>query len=121
MKKCRIKNPLASRRSIVDPDGNFEKFLLSSGDAPPAADLLSSPDKTSSSVGPKPVILPPTIRPQHVYAPMPALGALSLGLKGKKKKGEDEDTDFSKLMNGASSTGFFFTSSLMKYFNKGIS
>ena len=96
---------MASRRSIVDPDGNFEKFLLSgSGDgAPPAADLLSSPDKTTASSvgGLKPVILPPTLRPQHVYAPMPALGALSLGLKGKKKKGEDEDTDFSKLMNGA--------------------
>ena len=101
------KKPLvASRRSIVDPDGNFEKFLLSGGSgvdgAPPAAaDLLSSPDKTTTSVGLKPVILPPTLRPQHVYAPMPALGALSLGLKGKKKKGEDEDTDFSKLMNGA--------------------
>ena len=99
---------------MVDPDGNFEKFLIggAAGAAEHhAADLLASPDKQPPPAQPapgggahsgiKPVILPPTIRPQHVYAPMPALGALSLGLKGKKRKSLDEDADFSRLMNGA--------------------
>ena len=87
------------RRSIVDPDCNFEKFLCQSGDQ--SRDLLSSPSEdnpVARATSIKPVIPPPSIRPQHVYAPMPALGALSLGVR--RRKSATEDNDFSRLMNG---------------------
>ena len=80
------------RRSIVDPDLNFEKFLLRDQQADPSS-LLASPPKSPALDK----IRPPPLRPQHVYAPMPALGALSfLG----KKSGDMNETDFSRLMNG---------------------
>lgn len=81
------------RRSIVDPDLNFEKFLLRDQQADPSS-LLASPPKSPRELD---KIRPPPLRPQHVYAPMPALGALSfLG----KKSGDMNETDFSRLMNG---------------------
>ena len=80
------------RRSIVDPDLNFEKFLLRDQQTDPSS-LLASPPKSPTLDK----IRPPPLRPQHVYAPMPALGALSfLG----KKSGDMNETDFSRLMNG---------------------
>jgi hypothetical protein len=81
------------RRSIVDPDLNFEKFLLKDQQDP--SSLLASPPKTPALDKSK--VRPPPLRPQHVYAPMPAMGALSfLG----KKSGDMDETDFSRLMNG---------------------
>ena len=83
------------RRSIVDPDGNFEKFLLKGQQADPST-LLDSPPKAAKELD---KIRPPPLRPQHVYAPMPALGALSF-LGGGKKSGDAEDDDFSRLPLG---------------------
>ena len=37
------------------------------------------------------VIPPPTLRPQHVYAPVAPMGMLTLGLLSKKKKGGEEE------------------------------
>ena len=60
---------------------------------------------------PHPIVIPPpTLRPQHVYAPVAPLGMLTLGVLSKKKKpkggeegeegmGEDGG-DFKKLLNG---------------------
>ena len=81
------------RRSIVDPDLNFEKFLLKDQQADPSSLLVSPPKSPTLDK-----IRPPPLRPQHVYAPMPALGALSF--LGSKKSGEQNETDFSRLMNG---------------------
>ena len=87
------------RRSMVDPDMQFEKFLFKDQtnpssllDSPPRRSVLDSPPKQV------PVIKPPTLRPQHVYAPMPTLGALSF--LGKKKGDELDEDDFSKLPLG---------------------
>ena len=76
-------------------DGNFEKFLLKGQQADPST-LLDSPPKAAKELD---KIRPPPLRPQHVYAPMPALGALSF-LGGGKKSGDAEDDDFSRLPLG---------------------
>ena len=81
------------RRSIIDPDLNFEKLLLRDQKTDPSS-LLDSPPKSDGALD---KIRPPPLRPQHVYAPMPALGALSF--LGKKAEANNE-TDFSRLMNG---------------------
>ena len=81
------------RRSIVDPDLQFEKFLLRDQQMDPSS-LLASPPKSPALDK----IRPPPLRPQHVYAPMPALGALSF--LGKKSGDMSNETDFSRLMNG---------------------
>ena len=81
------------RRSIVDPDLQFEKFLLRDQQMDPSS-LLASPPKSPTLDKYK----PPPLRPQHVYAPMPALGALSF--LGKKSGDMSNETDFSRLMNG---------------------
>lgn len=94
------------RRSIVDPDCQFEKFLTHDLGSSDRTNILSSPTKDESKPQQqlKPVILPPPIRPQHVYAPMPVLGALSLGTKRRRKSDEEANaTDFSRLMNGEKS------------------
>ena len=49
--------------------------------------------------GEKPMIIQPPLPPQHVYAPMPALGALSIGFLNKKKE-KKEDADFRLITNG---------------------
>lgn len=63
----------------------------------PADDPLSTPPA-------KPIVIPPpTLRPQHVYAPVAPLGMLTLGVFSKKKKGDDgqgDHGDGTKLMNG---------------------
>ena len=81
------------RRSIVDPDQQFEKFLLRDHQMDPSS-LLASPPRSPTLDK----IRPPPLRPQHVYAPMPALGALSF--LGKKSGDMSNETDFSRLMNG---------------------
>ena len=48
---------------------------------------------------PRPLVINPPIPPQHVYAPMPALGALSIGFLSKKNKKKEED-DFKLITNG---------------------
>ena len=83
------------RKSIVDPDLNFEKFLLKDQQTDPSS-LLASPPRSPTLEK----IKPPPLRPQHVYAPMPALGALSF--LGKKSGADTNETDFSRLMNGKS-------------------
>ena len=93
------------RRSIVDPDLQFEKFLTHDLGSADKSNILSSPTQKAPSTSPgqqfKPVIVPPPLRPQHVYAPMPVLGALSLGAKRRRKSDAEADkTDFSRLMNG---------------------
>ena len=50
-------------------------------------------------IGDKPMIIQPPLPPQHVYAPMPALGALSIGFLSKKKE-KKEDADFRLITNG---------------------
>ena len=49
--------------------------------------------------GDKPMIIQPPLPPQHVHAPMPALGALSIGFLNKKKE-KKEDADFRLITNG---------------------
>ena len=77
--------------------------------APPpaaAATMPSGAAAAAAAIGgmqtpppqPKFVIQPP-IPPQHVYAPMPALGALSIGFLSKKDK-KKEDADFRLITNG---------------------
>jgi len=63
--------------------------------APPVTSLLeSSPSKEKAP--PKPIVIRPPIPPQHVYAPMPTLGALSfLG----RKKGKKEMEDYTLITN----------------------
>ena len=56
------------------------------------------PHAATAPQQPKFVIQPP-IPPQHVYAPMPALGALSIGFLSKKDK-KKEDADFRLITNG---------------------
>ena len=80
------------RRTVVDPDQNFEQLIFKATKANSRL-LLSSPPKEAV-----PKIKLPPLRPQHVYAPMPALGAFSLGALGKKSN--EPEVDFSKLMNG---------------------
>ena len=88
------------RRSIVDPDMNLEKFLMRDQRTDPIS-LLASPPKSPTLEK----IKPPPLRPQHVYAPMPALGALSF--LGSKKGGDPSgETDFSRLMNGRCCSNF---------------
>lgn len=45
------------------------------------------------------VIPPPTLRPQHVYAPVAPLGMLTLGVFSKKKK-DEVGPDGEKIMHG---------------------
>ena len=97
------------RRSIVDPDQNFEKFLLRDAQIDPSS-LLASPPK-SPTLEKLDKIRPPPLRPQHVYAPMPALGALSF--LGKKSGDMSNETDFSRLMNGKVSN-FNFINTLIQ-------
>ena len=50
----------------------------------------------------KPVVIPPpTLRPQHVYAPVAPMGMLTLGLFSKKK---DHAKERENLMHGAKDT-----------------
>lgn len=58
---------------------------------------IESPEQQQA---PKPIVIQPPIPPQHVYAPMPALGALSIGFLSKKNKKKDDD-DFKLLTNGS--------------------
>ena len=69
---------------------------ISPPSAPPVTSLLeSSPSKEKAP--PKPIVIRPPIPPQHVYAPMPTLGALSfLG----RKKGKKEMEDYTLITNG---------------------
>ena len=47
------------------------------------------------------VIPPPTLRPQHVYAPQAPLGMVTLGIfGGKKKKKEGSENDLAKITTG---------------------
>ena len=48
------------------------------------------------------VIPPPTLRPQHVYAPQAPLGMVTLGIfGGKKKKKEGSENDLAKITTGS--------------------
>ena len=63
----------------------------------PSDSILAGGDKGASD---KPMIIQPPLPPQHVYAPMPALGALSIGFLSKKKE-KKEDADFRLITNGS--------------------
>ena len=52
------------------------------------------------------VVPPPTLRPQHVYAPVAPLGMLTLGVFSKKNK-EDQDAEFKKLTFGNNEKSLF--------------
>ena len=48
------------------------------------------------------MIPPPTLRPQHVYAPQAPLGMVTLGIfGGKKKKKEGSENDLAKITTGS--------------------
>ena len=68
---------------------------------PPGNPLDSACIQDDKAIGDKPMIIQPPLPPQHVYAPMPALGALSIGFLSKKKE-KKEDADFRLITNGIS-------------------
>jgi hypothetical protein len=72
----------------------MEKFLLEPENERPRS-LLDSPPKPKV-----PPPKPPKLPPQHVYAPLPALGALSIGFLSSKKDPIKEEADFRLLVNG---------------------
>ena len=65
----------------------------------PPGNPLDSGMQDDKAIGDKPMIIQPPLPPQHVYAPMPALGALSIGFLSKKKE-KKEDADFRLITNG---------------------
>lgn len=68
---------------------------------PESEEFLSSAFEASAPSAPtnKPIVIQPPLPPQHVYAPMPALGALSIGFLSRKKA-KKEDDDFKLITNG---------------------
>ena len=101
---------LSATSPCMEADTTLRSRRSSPGSASPsAAGVLDSPLPPKTPI----VIPPPTLRPQHVYAPVAPLGMLTLGVLSKKKKGggrgggggEGEDLegsqgDFKKLLNG---------------------
>ncbi len=68
---------------------------------------LPPPPQLPAPAGPttKPIVIQPPIPPQHVYAPMPALGALSIGFLSRKNKKKEDDDNF-KLLHGKFEVSF---------------
>ncbi len=63
------------------------------------ADSPETPSLTRKS--PPVTIAPPTLRPQHVYAPVAPLGMLSLGVLSKhKKEGAGSASDIRNILKG---------------------
>ena len=84
---------------ISPPPSTIKPPLLHPDLTEPTTNLLLESPKREKEP-PKPIVIRPPIPPQHVYAPMPALGALSmLGRKSKKDK-EKEEEDYRLIVNG---------------------
>lgn len=90
--------PLTSVVSTSASNGAHatRKSLVENEDYPPSAFEASAPQQPPAH---KPIVIQPPLPPQHVYAPMPALGALSIGFLSRKKA-KKEDDDFKLITNG---------------------
>ena len=96
-----VKNePLQQQQRPLPPAQPPPAVPLSQPPVPvPPGNPLDSGMQDDKVIGDKPMIIQPPLPPQHVYAPMPALGALSIGFLSKKKE-KKEDADFRLITNG---------------------
>jgi hypothetical protein len=89
-----LKTPHTStaRPTINNGNGNGSGNVLELPEPP------SHPAPKPKNPGIPPGIPPTRLPPTHVYAPMPAMGALSIGFLSKKKTTKEED--FKGLIHG---------------------